>query len=169
MRSLRDGADPDTMIPEDPSDEFDLLTLLGGRHRRTTRCRVYQPPTLFASDRAFVDEALDAAFDDPLDSLDIRTEEHDPELSRSPAARPRPPPRGTARRATSPNRRSPNGSGSPADTSSPNEQLAPRPRVDRFELARGRLPLTAPPAHRLAGRQGARASAATRHRSSRPT
>jgi ERCC4-related helicase len=79
MRSLRDGVNADNIFPTEPSNEFDLLTILGGA-TGNLEVALYRPPTLFGSDRAFVEEALAAAFDDAYAELDIRTEVTDPTL-----------------------------------------------------------------------------------------
>lgn len=77
--SLRDRVDPDTVIPASPRKAFDLMALLGGA-TRTVEVPVYRPPTLFDSDRLFVEEALAAAFEDPAAELDSRREPSDPEF-----------------------------------------------------------------------------------------
>lgn len=79
MQRLLDGADPDTVIPEAPTKPFDLMALIGGS-TGTGEVPVFTPPSLFASDRAFVDEALAAAFGDADKELDIRREPSDPEF-----------------------------------------------------------------------------------------
>ena len=79
MKSLSRGDDIDTVIPETPTDNFDLLALIGGS-TGTADVPVDQPPTLFDSDLDFVREAMDAAFDDPHRTLEIRTEIDHPDL-----------------------------------------------------------------------------------------
>jgi ERCC4-related helicase len=79
MASLRDGTDPDTVIPEQPSKPFDIMVLLAGG-AGAQEVPVIEPPTLIGTDRTFVAEALDVAFDDSNRQLDIRREPGDPEL-----------------------------------------------------------------------------------------
>lgn len=75
-RALQEGADPDTVVPEQPAKEFDLLALLAGG-TGTTPVHEYTPPSLFADLHTFVTQALDVAVDDPA-SLDLRGDERDP-------------------------------------------------------------------------------------------
>src|SRR5690606_19755786 len=75
-RALRDGVDPDEAIPERPSDEFDLLTLLT-KGTGTGPVEETELPSLFDSTFDFVTEALHAAVDD-LTTLDVRTDPSDP-------------------------------------------------------------------------------------------
>ncbi|MEZ5234480.1 MAG: C-terminal helicase domain-containing protein [Acidimicrobiales bacterium] len=79
MRSLEERADPDHVIPAEPQQPFDILTLLAGATGHDP-VPLTSTPSLFASDRAFVDEALRAAFGDADRELDIRRETTDPEL-----------------------------------------------------------------------------------------
>jgi len=79
MKKLRDREDPDTVIPAKPARSFDLLALLSGG-TGTGEVPTYQVPSLFPSDRAFVDEALQFAFNDADQQLDIRREHNDPEF-----------------------------------------------------------------------------------------
>lgn len=76
MKALATGADVDQVVPEKPTKEFDILTLMAGG-TGTKPVAERQPPSLFASDHAFVREAMVAAFPDPK-VLDLRTEEADP-------------------------------------------------------------------------------------------
>jgi superfamily II DNA or RNA helicase len=78
MQKLRDREDPDTAIPAEPAKQFDLLALLSGA-TGTTEVPTYTVPTLFESDKAFVDEALRFAFHDADRELDIRREVSDPD------------------------------------------------------------------------------------------
>jgi superfamily II DNA or RNA helicase len=79
MKKLRDGADPDTAIPSEPTKPFDLLALLSGGTGQG-EVPLFRVPSLFESDRAFVDEALQFAFQDADHQLDIRREDSDPEF-----------------------------------------------------------------------------------------
>lgn len=79
MEKLRDRADPDTIIPSRPQKPFDLLTLLGGG-TGAGEVPTVRLPSLFASERTFVDEALRTAFADPDHELEIRREPSDPEF-----------------------------------------------------------------------------------------
>lgn len=79
MKKLQAREDPETAIPEAPAKEFDLLALLGGS-AGTGEAPILELPSLFASDRAFVDEALRTAFTDADRTLDIRREENDPDF-----------------------------------------------------------------------------------------
>ncbi len=78
--ALAEGRDPDTVIPDEPEKPFDLLALLAGA-TGTDPVPASELPSLFESDRAFVDEALHAAFPkERYDELDIRREDADPEF-----------------------------------------------------------------------------------------
>jgi superfamily II DNA or RNA helicase len=79
MKKLREGADPDTAIPAEPSNKFDLLTLLSGG-TGTEDVESFRVPSLFPSDKAFVDEALQFALPDADRQLAIRREDSDPEF-----------------------------------------------------------------------------------------
>lgn len=79
MKKLRDREDPETAIPAQPAKPFDLLALLRGS-TGTGQVPTYHVPSLFPSDRAFVDEALQFAFTDAEHQLDIRREDTDPEF-----------------------------------------------------------------------------------------
>jgi superfamily II DNA or RNA helicase len=77
-RALDEGKVEDDFIPAKPQRGFDLLTLLGGgtglepvpeRH----------PPSLFASDHDFVDEAFAIAFTDPA-VLHLARDDSDPQF-----------------------------------------------------------------------------------------
>lgn len=75
-KALRDGTDPDHVIPEQPAKEFDLMTLLaGGTGLDPVPER--RPPSLFASEHEFVTEAIASSFDDPTE-LELHHEEADP-------------------------------------------------------------------------------------------
>jgi hypothetical protein len=75
-KALRDRADIDRLIPETPQKPFDLMTILaGGTGLEPVAER--RPPSLFASEHAFVMEALAAAFVDAKE-LDIGRDEADP-------------------------------------------------------------------------------------------
>ncbi len=73
-RKLRDGVSADDVVPEAPAKSFDLLALLAGA---TTAAQIptFDPPSLFDSEAAFVDEALNGAFDDAERALDINRED----------------------------------------------------------------------------------------------
>jgi superfamily II DNA or RNA helicase len=77
IRALRDRADPDTAIPATPTKAFDLMALLGGA-TGTGEVPTFEVPSLFATDNAFVDEALRFAVADSERRLDIRREASDP-------------------------------------------------------------------------------------------
>ncbi len=79
MAKLRDRVNPDDVIPEAPAKAFDLLSLLGGS-TGTGEVPTLDVPSLFESDRAFVDEALEFAFGDAERDLDVRREPSDPEF-----------------------------------------------------------------------------------------
>lgn len=79
MKKLRDREDPDTAIPERPAKPFDLLALLSGG-TGTDEVPTYQVPSLFSSERKFVDEALQFAFRDADHELEVRREDSDPEF-----------------------------------------------------------------------------------------
>ena len=79
MKSLSRGDDPEAIIPEEPHKEFDILALIGGA-TGTSEVPVDRPPSLFADDHAFVREAMDAAFDDATNDLELRTEVEHPEF-----------------------------------------------------------------------------------------
>ncbi|MEQ8717735.1 MAG: helicase-related protein [Acidimicrobiales bacterium] len=82
MKWLRDRTRPDdadALIPDEPQKAFDIMTLLAGTVGGD-QVPTYRPPSLFDSDFAFVDEALHAAFVDPVTELDIRTDDKDPSL-----------------------------------------------------------------------------------------
>jgi ERCC4-related helicase len=65
----------DEVVPDEPAaGGFDLLALLAGG-RGATAVPTVAPPSLFADDMAFVDEALHEVFDDPDHELDIRRDE----------------------------------------------------------------------------------------------
>lgn len=74
-KALSDGSDAENIIPTEPQKSFDLLALLaGGTGVNPVAERL--PPSLFASDHAFVAEALAAAFPDPT-ALELRSEPSD--------------------------------------------------------------------------------------------
>jgi ERCC4-related helicase len=77
MKSLMRGDDANDVIPQAPQDEFDIMALIAGS-TGTHEVPVDRPPSLFASDHAFVREAMDAAFDDANNELEIRTEAEHP-------------------------------------------------------------------------------------------
>ena len=79
MDSLVRQADPDHVIPETPQKPFDLMALLAGATGQDP-VPLSSTPSLFESDRVFVDEALRAAFGDAERDLDIRREDADPEF-----------------------------------------------------------------------------------------
>lgn len=75
-KAIRDGVDPDRIIPAEPESEFDLMAILaGGTGLEPIPER--RPPSLFESDHAFVVEAMAASFDDPA-ALDLRPDPTDP-------------------------------------------------------------------------------------------
>jgi superfamily II DNA or RNA helicase len=63
----------DEVIPSQPRHGFDLMMVLAGETGGQPVGTV-DPPSLFGSDEAFLDEALREAFDDPEAELDIRRE-----------------------------------------------------------------------------------------------
>ena len=64
------------MIPDEPSDGFDLMMLLtGGAAAGRPAVGSYHPPTLFADDAAYVDEALREVFADADSTLDLRRDD----------------------------------------------------------------------------------------------
>jgi hypothetical protein len=71
--------DLDEVVPDTPKSAFDLMLAItgGGGDPVAT----VDPPTLFDSDLAFVEEALREAYDDPDAALDIRREPADQLLS----------------------------------------------------------------------------------------
>lgn len=79
MASLEARQDPDTVIPSQPQKPFDLLALMAGS-TGTAEVPTAPQPSLFQSDRAFVDEALRAIYPDAERTLDVRREAVDPEL-----------------------------------------------------------------------------------------
>ncbi len=77
-KALRDRADVDEVVPEQPTNEFDLMALLSGDTGSDT-APLHETPSLFADDRAFVDEAMRGALSAQVyDNLDIRTDPDDP-------------------------------------------------------------------------------------------
>ena len=76
MKALHDGVDAEDMIPVKPVKEFDLLTLMSGGTGLAPVTERH-PPSLFASDHAFVTEAMASAFADPT-LLDLRGDDSDP-------------------------------------------------------------------------------------------
>lgn len=69
----------EAVVPDGPAeDSFDFLTFLAGGAGHDP-VPVYEPPSLFEDDAAFVREAMYEVFDDPLKELDIR-EEHEHRL-----------------------------------------------------------------------------------------
>ena len=79
MRALRDREDPDTVVPEKPTDSFDIMTLLGGGVG-VDLAPTAQRPSLFDSEHSFATEALRDAFGDADNELDIRPAPEDPTL-----------------------------------------------------------------------------------------
>jgi hypothetical protein len=75
-KALRDGVDPDLAIPANPTDDFDLMTLLT-KGTGTQPVEEQAPPSLFESTFDFVQEALHFAVADAA-SLDLRTDPSDP-------------------------------------------------------------------------------------------
>ncbi|HTN99895.1 MAG TPA: DEAD/DEAH box helicase, partial [Microthrixaceae bacterium] len=75
-KALRDGTDAESVIPTEPQKPFDLMALLAGG-TGVDPVAERRPPSLFASDHAFVTEALSAAFPDAT-ALDLRSEPADP-------------------------------------------------------------------------------------------
>ncbi len=75
-RALRDGVDPDDVVPPAPVDEFDLERFLLGNTGGGPVAE-FTPPSLFPDLHTFVTEALRVAVDDES-SLDLRTESSDP-------------------------------------------------------------------------------------------
>lgn len=63
----------DEVVPSQPRHGFDLMMVLAGETGGQPVGTV-DPPSLFGSDAAFLDEALREAFDDPEAELDIRRE-----------------------------------------------------------------------------------------------
>jgi len=63
----------DEVVPSQPRQGFDLMMVLAGETGGQPVGTV-DPPSLFGSDEAFLDEALREAFDDPEAELDIRRE-----------------------------------------------------------------------------------------------
>lgn len=76
---LRDGVEAEQAIPDEPPKAFDLMTLLGGS-TGVGEVPTFEVPSLFASERDFVAEALAFGFDDAERTLDIRREDSDPEF-----------------------------------------------------------------------------------------
>lgn len=75
-KAMREGADPDSVIPAAPADgSFDLMALVMG-DTGTDDVPTVPLPTLFDSEATFVDEALAATFDDPDLDLDRRRDDH---------------------------------------------------------------------------------------------
>ena len=79
MRQLREGADPDDIIPEEPARPFDLMAILAGG-TGDGPVPIVEPPSLFLSITDFVDEALAFGFEDPDKTLEARHETSDPTL-----------------------------------------------------------------------------------------
>jgi len=78
VKALRDGDDPDAIIPSEPrSDGFDLMALMAGS-TGDGDVEVFEPPTLFAADSEFIDDALRFVFDDPGTELELRADAADP-------------------------------------------------------------------------------------------
>ena len=77
MAAIAKGVDPDEVIPAEPEREFDLIALLSGGTGLEPVPEL-QPPSLFASDYEFVNEALTTVFTD-MHALDIRRDESDPQ------------------------------------------------------------------------------------------
>jgi hypothetical protein len=75
-KALRDGVDPDQVIPEQPAKEFDLLTLLT-KGTGAEPVQEAELPSLFDSTFDFVSEALQVAVEDTT-TLDVRTDASDP-------------------------------------------------------------------------------------------
>jgi ERCC4-related helicase len=63
----------DEVVPSQPRQAFDLMMVLAG-DTGSQPVRTVEPPSLFGSDEAFLDEALREAFEDPEADLDIRRE-----------------------------------------------------------------------------------------------
>ncbi len=72
-QKLIDGVDPDEAIPEKPTKGFDLMALMAGG-TGSDDIPSFTAPTLFRSQMAFVDEALQGAFEDADKQLDRRRE-----------------------------------------------------------------------------------------------
>lgn len=75
-KALRNGIDPDEVIPEQPAKEFDLLTLLT-KGTGSEPVQEAELPSLFDSTFDFVTEALQVAVEDHT-TLDVRTDASDP-------------------------------------------------------------------------------------------
>lgn len=75
-KALRDGIDPDQVIPEQPAKAFDLLTLLT-KGTGSEPVQEAELPSLFDSTFDFVSEALQVAVEDTT-TLDLRTDASDP-------------------------------------------------------------------------------------------
>ena len=76
MEALRQHRPLDEIMPDVPSDGFDLMMLLTGE--ATAQHPVvasFDPPTLFVDDAAFVDEALRETFADLEADLDLRRDD----------------------------------------------------------------------------------------------
>ena len=79
MKKLREGIDPDNVIPSKPTDEFDLLALISGGTGMDP-VAIAKLPSLFGNDLEFVHQALDLAFDDANHTLQLRSDALDPQL-----------------------------------------------------------------------------------------
>ncbi len=78
-KMLESGADADEAIPEEPADPFDFMALIAGS-TGSEPIPTFDPPSLFADQMAFVDEALNGAFRDPDHELDRRHEDGRPDF-----------------------------------------------------------------------------------------
>lgn len=78
-KALRDGRDPDEVVPQEPVKPFDLMTIIAGA-TGTDPVPTTEPPTLFSALPRFVDETLRFAYEDPESLLGIRREPDDPTL-----------------------------------------------------------------------------------------
>lgn len=72
----------DDVVPDVPRSDFDLMLAITGGGGEPVA--TVDPPTLFDSDLAFVEEALREAYDDPDAELDIRRDETHQLLSLAP-------------------------------------------------------------------------------------
>jgi ERCC4-related helicase len=72
-KAIAEHRDLDEMIPDTPRPGFDLMMILAGA-KPDVAPDTCEPTSLFASDAAFLDEALREAFDDPERELDIHRE-----------------------------------------------------------------------------------------------